>query len=689
MEVFGTTMDQSSGRSFALQAHAPFTQLFRARATGVPTELGVRMGANQNPYGVRLELAVNGAKVLDRTFTGCRQRTSDWATVFSFPDVTAPIRAGDRIAFTITTDMEIGIEPLFLGDPDYPRGTLKGYGDVTARFYLSGTSTVQPAPAPPAPVPVPGPAPSPMSSVPAGYALNIGPKAPPKPGMRPMSDDDGYPIGRPIAMQAPNTATYAVTDAAWTFSNGGGLVQTCVQTLAAGSSVAVPSTAVHQNPWVIYGRVPGTYSASVAITATTNRGRTERWMMQASAKVTAPAVGATTRGETKSVGIRGEGSTKRLMFGDYFNSVPGFAIRVAATLPPGESGAIAALQVLKGSRKHTRLDGSVVDITTGGQWFLDTKIPYADRTAAGAASAAVVFQTNDSPTTKLQPACKKTEVNETLRTYVVYKSDFAGAYWFPIGYFEATWTATAERADANSAWALSASSATPTASYTFTPSNELPTWAGNVTALQAQADAAFGRDVQLAPPSWIDTPATNRQMRISLDTAPTGDMRDAIVAATGAPLGPYVTPIGYLTWTSPSAANAARSVAHVTNVAEISADERVARPKTPDADRKLAAATLFTVSVAPYCYGLAADPALLAQSASDLSTVGAALVAAAAGQGLSATFSTIGSTAIKLTFTSAPGRPRLVAIAGHPQVSFVDVSPDFHFSDPTSGSHTI
>lgn len=55
------------------------------------------MGINQNPYAVHLVVAVDG-----------------------------------------TPDREIGIEPLFLQDPDVPPGQLPRYGEMAARFYLAG-----------------------------------------------------------------------------------------------------------------------------------------------------------------------------------------------------------------------------------------------------------------------------------------------------------------------------------------------------------------------------------------------------------------------------------------------------------------------------------------------------------------------------------------------------------------------
>lgn len=136
--TFRSTMDQSSGRSWALGAGSTFEQRFRAAAGGVPNELGIRMGINQNPYAVHLVVAVDGNVLHDQTHPNLVQRRSDWATVFSLADVTAQVAAGAWVTVRITPDREIGIEPLFEQDPDVPQGQLPRYGDMAARFYMAG-----------------------------------------------------------------------------------------------------------------------------------------------------------------------------------------------------------------------------------------------------------------------------------------------------------------------------------------------------------------------------------------------------------------------------------------------------------------------------------------------------------------------------------------------------------------------
>jgi hypothetical protein len=133
-----TTMEQSSNVSWGFQAGSTFEQLFKAADTGTPTELGVRMGNNQNPYSVVLRLYNNNELIFERNYTGLKQRTSDWATVFDLSGLTAVIQAGAWVKISMTPDTLIGIEPIFSQDPNIPQGDLARYGKMAARFYMNG-----------------------------------------------------------------------------------------------------------------------------------------------------------------------------------------------------------------------------------------------------------------------------------------------------------------------------------------------------------------------------------------------------------------------------------------------------------------------------------------------------------------------------------------------------------------------
>jgi len=137
--VLASTMDRSSGVSWAFQGGVTFTQAFRAARSGIPRELGVRMGNNQNPYAVTMRILRNDAVILEKTFAGLTQRPGDWATVFGLGDVRTAVQAGDWIKFSMTPDQTVGIEPILVSHADWPQSDLAGYGKMAARFYMNGT----------------------------------------------------------------------------------------------------------------------------------------------------------------------------------------------------------------------------------------------------------------------------------------------------------------------------------------------------------------------------------------------------------------------------------------------------------------------------------------------------------------------------------------------------------------------
>lgn len=138
--VFCSNMDQSSGQWWPFLGATTFVQRFKAKAGGLPTELGICMGNNQDGYWVQLQLAVDDVQVLDRTCYGLVQRYSDGATVFDLTGLVPPVRAGSWVAVSITPGMTIGIEPIFSQDPDVPQGILPPRIPMAARFYMKGLS---------------------------------------------------------------------------------------------------------------------------------------------------------------------------------------------------------------------------------------------------------------------------------------------------------------------------------------------------------------------------------------------------------------------------------------------------------------------------------------------------------------------------------------------------------------------
>lgn len=138
--VLATTMEQSSNLRWRFPAGVTLEQLFKAAETGEPTELGVRMGNNQNPFAVWLRIYNHDRLIFERDYIGLRQRTTDWAVVFDLTGLNAVVQAGDWIKVCLTPDTEIGIEPIFSQNPAIPQSRLPGYRSMAARFYVNGVT---------------------------------------------------------------------------------------------------------------------------------------------------------------------------------------------------------------------------------------------------------------------------------------------------------------------------------------------------------------------------------------------------------------------------------------------------------------------------------------------------------------------------------------------------------------------
>lgn len=110
--IIRSTMGRG-GSADGLNAGATFTQTFIAKGSGVPKELGVVMGINQNPFNCKVTVSVRGQKVFDKTYAGVKQRTSDWAAVFPLTEMTAHVNAGDTVTFTVTPDTNISFSSVF------------------------------------------------------------------------------------------------------------------------------------------------------------------------------------------------------------------------------------------------------------------------------------------------------------------------------------------------------------------------------------------------------------------------------------------------------------------------------------------------------------------------------------------------------------------------------------------------
>ncbi len=135
--VLFTTMEEGSGATWGFQAGYTFSQRFKALQSGIPSELGIRMGNHENPFSARLRIYIDDRLVFERDYSGLKQRSADLATVFELSGMTAVVQANSWVRVSITPDTLIGIEPVFSEDPDVPLAELPRYGKMAARFYMN------------------------------------------------------------------------------------------------------------------------------------------------------------------------------------------------------------------------------------------------------------------------------------------------------------------------------------------------------------------------------------------------------------------------------------------------------------------------------------------------------------------------------------------------------------------------
>jgi hypothetical protein len=128
--------NQPSTSSRSWGHELPFTQKFTAQATGVPTELWVWMGSNQQPFAVMLTIEVNGTKAFEHNYTRVKQRTSDWAAVLALTGMTTTIKRGDHVSLRLVPDQQISMSPVMADNPLWPRAELKGNGLVALHFAM-------------------------------------------------------------------------------------------------------------------------------------------------------------------------------------------------------------------------------------------------------------------------------------------------------------------------------------------------------------------------------------------------------------------------------------------------------------------------------------------------------------------------------------------------------------------------
>ena len=127
---------RSGGVSFGWAANYTFNQSFIAQESGYLEELAVYGGNNQNPMAFKLTITASGETIFVKDYSGLKQRTSDWATSFPITGASRPIRAGETVVLSLTPSQQLGVEPIRVDNPNWPRFNLQGYGPIALRFYV-------------------------------------------------------------------------------------------------------------------------------------------------------------------------------------------------------------------------------------------------------------------------------------------------------------------------------------------------------------------------------------------------------------------------------------------------------------------------------------------------------------------------------------------------------------------------
>lgn len=432
--VVRSTMQASSDRSFEFQAQATLRQGFTAERDAQLTELGVRMGANQQPYGLHLRLWINDAPVFERDYAGCVQRSSDWATVFDLADAGVQVRAGDDIAFELTPTASVGIEPLWLDDPDLQRGELPGYGAITARFYLSGRPLA------------PAPAPSPTSFK-CRAGMNVGPHA-------------GADVCILMLAMPENVTVPVGARAEWELEIEPGLQAVSTRWLPTGNPVGGYVVGDNSKPgrvlplqinvqpveWehAFYWTAPGTYALEFEVTARppafcevvapqTRRGTCV-------VNVVGPSILRSEIQTTDVFKVTEEGCPA-LCLGDLDEGVVGCqmtaVVRVPAELAAGS--VLRGLQLTRYRVEWTNAQSQVDPIIDSrDQEMLDDAVPYSYEVPCVAGDGNVIRE-NDSPLQHLVDGWRHLSVDQQFRMFIQWRCAQPGSIWVTLGIFRWFW----------------------------------------------------------------------------------------------------------------------------------------------------------------------------------------------------------------------------------------------------------
>lgn len=708
-----STMDASSGKSNQFRAGTTLRQSFLSRADARPSELGVRMGANQLPYGVHLRLWVRDQLVFEHDYANCAQRRSDWATVFDISAVGVDVHRGDDVVFELTPSINIGIEPLQLTDPELSPGVLEGSGTIYARYYMAGVAV---PPMPEQPVGVSFEVTSDVER-PAAGAVTICTLF-----VR-VPTNQNLAVGQRVAISFTPGANTETVSTHWEISGNpiGGYDSRNGPDERYGRVIPLQLNERPVEPLIwFYWTQPGDYTVTLRVTANVLRPPCDNpgpQTVQATGvfHVLGPRIRSSVL-KTSDV-YRTE---REVAPGHFWPALRlgsamvadeddiGCLMRATVYTPPlVGTGELRGVQL---TRYESRADDYIEVHSTGNDELLDGVEQYNDERVLSNEGFSVI-QLDDNPVQAVNPAFDHLQVDEHFRMFIQWRSSDPGSLWVTLGIFEWFWRAGLLKAQDGS-WAVVAAETDYSAQllpfhrdFRLIAGHELPEWSG-VCPRDEHVITAPGYQIRGVPPVSVKTPfvpqAGRRQLWVSMWVRGFGMDPGRVLTQeeTERELGERVVArrqadgtVKYCTWMVPNLPSGPVPV--LPGPVFVNWHLHTAQDAMPEMDlsvRRGLSSFVFGLQVAPFCFG---DLAYWKERARVPITIDGE---GEVDQSFAAYTNRLmpllppgtrqqmaGDGNLRLTFTSAPPMELLQRIAAMPQTHRLRRFTDEMIIDPTDG----
>lgn len=267
----------------------------------------------------------------------------------------------------------------------------------------------------------------------------------------------------------------AMTDIQWTIP--GETVKTYTQSVDAGTKTVLAAGDKQQDHLTFYWISGGPKLVQVSATV---GGR--NLLASVSFNVLAPTnPSCTSKTGDVAVGNPGfPGAGLELHYGT--NITSGIEWTCKAKAPAGGAGEIAATQLVNSERTRTPNAGGKKTLSTGGDWHLDTTVPYEPAVPI-LAGASATWTANDTPGALLTSGYEKRTLSDRFRLYFMYKPDGIDSIWVTLQRLDWNWGGKTTRVGAP---AGPGNNWNPPTDVDDTPdpdgadSTELPTWTANI-----------------------------------------------------------------------------------------------------------------------------------------------------------------------------------------------------------------